>query len=80
MTAVLIFGLSLLFGGLLFAWKTGSFALHSFIEPDSTESMYYLTRPHLYSLLLSHLPWTGGACMTAAAIKYFIRRRGNPEN
>lgn len=72
MMVVLIIGLVLFIGGIIFAWKIGAFDINSFFGKLPAHSR---TRTEVDILLLIHCPWLLGAWMIKSAIRYFWIKR-----
>lgn len=68
MIVVLVIGLVLFIGGLIFAWKIGAFDIYGFSGKLPSHAR---TRTEVDILLLIHCPWLIGAWMIKSAIKYF---------
>lgn len=72
MIFLLILGLILCIGGLLFVWKIGAFDTAGFFGKNPVGNNPSYQKDILFLL---HLPWIAGVWMMQAAIKYFYRKR-----
>ena len=71
MMAVLIIGLILSAGGLIFAWMIGAFDIKGFFGKNHG----YSPRVEADILCLLHAPWVTGAWMSCAAINHFRKKK-----
>lgn len=74
MIFLLILGVILLTGGLLFAWKIGAFDISYFYGLKEGSFNYIHRGTYSRGLLLFHIPWIAGGWLIRNAVEYFLKR------